>query len=134
LRVFFDTNVLVSAYIARGLCADLYELVSTEHEVLVSETVLKELQKALARRDAGEAQIEEAISLLREETVVPDIQEVFEAKQVRDPDDIPILSSAIAAGADVLVTGDADLLDIADSVKSIRIADPRRVWEMLRRE
>lgn len=27
MRVFFDTNVLVSAFLARGLCADLLRLV-----------------------------------------------------------------------------------------------------------
>ena len=34
VRVFFDTNVLVSAFLARGLCADLLRLVLREHSLL----------------------------------------------------------------------------------------------------
>ena len=40
MRVFFDTNVLVSAFLARGLCADLLRLVLSEHTLLCSEVVL----------------------------------------------------------------------------------------------
>jgi predicted nucleic acid-binding protein len=40
VRVFFDTNVLVSAFLARGLCADLLRLVLTEHTLVTSEVVL----------------------------------------------------------------------------------------------
>jgi len=32
VRVFFDTNVLVSAFATRGLSADLLRLVLTEHD------------------------------------------------------------------------------------------------------
>jgi hypothetical protein len=36
VRVFFHTNVLVSAYAARGLRADVLRLMLTEHELLIS--------------------------------------------------------------------------------------------------
>jgi predicted nucleic acid-binding protein len=52
--------------------------------------------------------------------------------EVRDPDDEVVLPSAIAADADVLVTGDSDLFDIADQVKALRIMTPRRFWEEVR--
>ena len=37
MRVFFDTNVLVSDFLARGLCADLLRLVLAEHTLVSSE-------------------------------------------------------------------------------------------------
>ena len=43
MRVFFDTNVLVSAFLARGLCADLLRLVLTEHPVAPSPVQTLEL-------------------------------------------------------------------------------------------
>jgi predicted HTH domain antitoxin len=51
---------------------------------------------------------------------------------VRDPDDEPIRAAAIAAEADLLVTGDKDLLDVADQVESLRIMTPRAFWETAR--
>ena len=39
VRVVFDTNGLVSAFLARGLCADLLRLVLTDHTLLTSEVV-----------------------------------------------------------------------------------------------
>lgn len=47
MRVFLDTNVLVSAFASRGLCADLFELVLVEHDLVLGRTVLRELNKAL---------------------------------------------------------------------------------------
>lgn len=51
---------------------------------------------------------------------------------VRDPDDELVLASAIAADADVLITGDKDLLDVADQVEALRIMSPRTFWESAR--
>ena len=52
MRVFFDTNVLVSAFLARGLCADLLRLVLSEHTLVCSELVLAELSAVLSCCDA----------------------------------------------------------------------------------
>jgi len=40
VRVFFDANVLVRAFLARELCADLLHLVFTEHTLVTSAVVL----------------------------------------------------------------------------------------------
>ena len=40
MRVFLDTNVLVSDLATRGLCADLYERLLTEHEIVIGEPVV----------------------------------------------------------------------------------------------
>ena len=50
---------------------------------------------------------------------------------IRDPDDAAILSEALSIGADVLVTGDKDLLE-AGTVPGIRILDPRGFWQLIR--
>lgn len=41
----------------------------------------------------------------------------------RDPDDNRVLEAAIAGGADVIVTGDTDLLDL-QVVEGVRIVTP----------
>jgi predicted nucleic acid-binding protein len=47
VRVFLDTNVLASALATRGLCADLFESVLAEHELVASKEMLEELERAL---------------------------------------------------------------------------------------
>ena len=50
MRVFFVTVGLVSAFLARGLCADLLQLGLTEHSLVSSEVVLAELRDVLSPR------------------------------------------------------------------------------------
>ena len=47
MRVFLDTNVLVSAFVSRGLCTEIFELVLLAHDLIVGRNVLRELEKAL---------------------------------------------------------------------------------------
>ena len=71
MRVFFDTNVLVSAFLARGLCADLLRLVLTEHTLVTSEVVLAELRDVLSRKGRLPAQQIDAI-----ETFLPEWEQI----------------------------------------------------------
>ncbi len=52
---------------------------------------------------------------------------------VRDPDDALVLASALEAKADILVTGDKDLLVLGDKA-GIKIVDPRTLWDILGKE
>ena len=50
MRVFLDTNVLVSAFATRGLCADVLRVVLAEHTFITSEIVLREVSRVLRTR------------------------------------------------------------------------------------
>jgi putative PIN family toxin of toxin-antitoxin system len=131
MRIFFDTNVLASALATRGLCADLFRLVVTEHELLTGEFNLAELRRVLRERfQVPLAAAKETELALRQNTIVP-VPKCTLAVKVRDPDDAWVLASAVAGGADVLVTGDKDLLSIAKHAP-LKILDPRRLWELLK--
>ena len=72
MKVFLDTNVLVSAFTARGFCADLLRYLLAEHEVLTGEVNLTELRRVLLERfDATAEQLASVESLLRDQTVIP---------------------------------------------------------------
>lgn len=132
MRVFLDTNVLVSALATRGLCADVLRQVLAEHELVVGEVVLRELRKALRGKLKLPIETVTAIDeLLRESEVVPKPRKPSEL-ELRDPDDRWVLASAIAGRADVLVTGDQDLLVVA-ARSPIAIVDPRGFWMLLRK-
>jgi predicted nucleic acid-binding protein len=47
VRIFLDTNVLASAIATRGLCAELFEGIIADHELLISREVLRELERTL---------------------------------------------------------------------------------------
>ena len=49
---------------------------------------------------------------------------------ISDPDDVQVLAEAVAGLADVLVTGDRDLLDVADQL-TLEVLSPRGFWEKL---
>lgn len=131
MRVFFDTNVLISAHTARGLSADLFRLVLSEHEVQTGEVNLDEFRRVLHERfKVPTSEVTRAERELREHTIVPR-PSAPAALEIRDPDDAWVLASAIEGQADALVTGDNDLLDVAGSAP-IRILSPRACWQWLR--
>jgi putative PIN family toxin of toxin-antitoxin system len=131
VRVFFDTNVLVSAYATRGICADLMRYILAEHELMTGEVNLTELRRVLRERFRASPELLDAIEAeLRAQTVVPKPDQASMVA-VRDPDDRWVLASALSGAADLLVTGDKDLLEVADQV-DLPILDPRGCWERLR--
>ena len=132
MRVFLDTNVLASAFATRGLCEDLLRLVLADHELLTGEVNLTELRRVLRQRMRVPAEtVREIEAFLRTFEVIPRPAEILSVA-IRDPDDAWVLASAVAGAADVLVTGDKDLLDVAKEAP-LRILDPRAFWDLMRR-
>jgi putative PIN family toxin of toxin-antitoxin system len=131
VRVFLDTNVLVSAFATRGLCADVFRHIVAEHTLVTGEVVLKELRRVLRTRIKLPARTVDAIEdFLREYEVTPKPEKAADV-DVRDPDDRWVLASALSAKVDVLVTGDRDLLELGRNAP-LRILDPRGFWNLLR--
>ena len=130
MRVFLDTNVLVSAFLARGLCADLFRLVLIEHTLVTSEVVLTELQDVLSRKDRLPApQIAAIQAFLRDQPVGPRPAQTLQLGLV-DPDDEWVVASAVLVEADLFVTGDQGVL--ACIQPPLPIVNPRGCWERLR--
>jgi putative PIN family toxin of toxin-antitoxin system len=133
VKVFLDTNVLVSGFATRGLCADVIRLALAEHELITGEVVLSELKRVLREKiQLPAALIHEIVTFLENQTVQPKPNTVRPIP-VRDEDDQWVLAPALAAKADVLVTGDNDLLEIADQVTGLIITDPRGFWNLAKK-
>lgn len=131
MRIFLDTNVIVSAVATRGLCADVLHVVVAEHDLLVGKTVLKELRRVLRQKlRVPAATVNELGAFLRRHSTIVSKQAPL-AVSLRDADDEAVLAEAVAGGADILVSGDRDLLQIADAAP-IPILAPRGLWELLR--
>lgn len=134
MRVFLDTNVLVAAFATRGLCADVLRSVLAEHELLLSPTVIQELTRALIEKiRVPEPTVHEIVAFLRVSASLVQVPAKAAPVEVRDPDDALILGEALAIGADVLVTGDKDLLDVG-AIPGISLLSPRGFWQLVRRQ
>lgn len=131
MKIFTDTNVLVSAFTARGLCTDLLEVILADHTLMTGEFVLTELNRVLITKlNVPEIKVSDTLKFLRKHHVEPTPDEPSEV-DVRDEDDRWVLESAVQAKADVLVTGDKDLLDISKDVQQLKIISPRGFWDLL---
>ena len=131
MRIGLDTNVIVSAVAARGLCADLFQVILLEHELVIGETVLVELRRVLSEKfHVPDATIKTLEGLLRRQAAIV-AAESDAAIDGLDSADTAVLHEAAAGSVDVFVTGDRELQDLRQS--AVQIVSPRGLWDMLRR-
>ena len=130
MRVALDTNVLVSAFTTRGICEDVLNVVLAEHQLVLGEAVLTELGRVLDKKMRMQSELaDEAVAFLRREAVIVSSVPALPLG-LRDPDDVLVVSEAVAGLAEVVVTGDRDILDAAETLP-IPAVSPRGFWEML---
>lgn len=137
MRVCLDTNVLVAAFATRGLCADVLMAVLVDHELVIGDVILEELERVLAeklgvpkpRREAVRAALATAVVVPRPAAPRPAAPHTM---PLADADDPWIVATAIAGQAQVLVTGDHGLLATANTAP-LAILTPRAFWELLRK-
>jgi len=131
LRVFLDTNVLVSAFITRGLCADIFRIILSEHDIILSTHVLSELEVVLKQKIIlPQNQITSILKFLRTFEIVTN-HTLPKKIELRDENDIPVLAAALNSLSDIIVTGDKDLLDVSEKY-GIRIVDPRTFFQIIK--
>lgn len=130
MRVCLDTNVLVSAFTTRGICEDVLNVVLAEHQLVLGEAVLTEFRRVLVNKMRMQSELaEEAEAFLRREAIVVSSAPTLPL-ELRDPDDVLVLSEAAAGLAEVVVTGDRDILDVAETLP-LPFVSPRGFWEKL---
>jgi putative PIN family toxin of toxin-antitoxin system len=127
MKIVLDTNVYIAALLSRGLCAEVYQHCLEHQEIILSDYILKEIQKNLVRKlGQSAADTAEALEIMAEGAtrVTP---QTFDKPICRDSSDDPILGTAVAGMAQYIVTGDDDLLSLKH-YKHIRIISPRDFW------
>ena len=119
-RAVLDTNVLVSALISPGgpSAALVLELRTGAFELVASRMLLAELGEVLGRekfrRYVTEAEAVAYVDLIRHEATILDDPAPSARPLSVDPDDEYLVDLARASAADMLVSGDAHLLDLGD--------------------
>jgi putative PIN family toxin of toxin-antitoxin system len=125
VRVVFDTNILVSALVFPGGRATLalQRVVEGGDRLVVSRAIISELVDVLGRKFARDAE-----ALSRAAVFVADLGDLVEAPRLvtllPDERDNCVLDCALAGAADLVVTGDGDLLALR-TIEGIRIVSLR---------
>ena len=131
MRVFLDTNVLVSAVATRGLCADVLREILLSHQLVLSTPLLTELRNILHTKiGIPQEIISDFIDLLSQDSTLSKNCELSDI-DISDKDDILILSTAINGNAELFVTGDKELLEL-EKIQTMSIVSPRQFWEKLK--
>jgi putative PIN family toxin of toxin-antitoxin system len=124
MKAVFDTNVLVAAFVTEGVCAKLLGRARRKQlDLVLSPFILEEFENVLLKKfSASKEQVRTASHLISE--VAQTVSHTSVVSGIcRDPDDDQILSCALSAETDYLVTGDSDLLELRE-FHGIRIVTP----------
>lgn len=123
MRALLDTNVLISALIARGGPFKLLDaLLTGHHTIILSRPIIEEFSRVAAeQRIRRYVTTEDAVRFLG--TLILRgiiVREKSRFRIFKDPDDL-ILRTTYDGKADLIVTGDKHLLELG-SFRGIRLA------------
>jgi putative PIN family toxin of toxin-antitoxin system len=114
--VVLDTNIWVSAIIWGGIPDEIISLQEQRKiEIASSRKLLSELENTFKKKkiqtklEVLQLTTSSAFSLVYESVNIYSIEELI-VPELRDPDDTIVLATVIDANAEVIITGDLDLL------------------------
>jgi putative PIN family toxin of toxin-antitoxin system len=133
LRVLVDTNVVLSAILfPKGAAAKAFVNIVENHHLVLSDYTFSELYDVFERKFRNRIPaLDFFIDALTYEAISPpETIDPNEYPDLRDPDDLPILTSAVKAECDYLVSGDKDLLVLTSA--PLCIVSPAEFIELTR--
>lgn len=138
IRAVLDTNVVVSSFLQPGGIPGQLRRAwqKSSFELALSEPLLREIAEVLARPvirrvlKVEPEEIERFLLLIAETSVWPQGELNVVPVVAADPDDDIVLATALATGADVLVSGDGHLLRMG-FYRDIPILTPRQFLDEL---
>jgi putative PIN family toxin of toxin-antitoxin system len=128
VKLLLDTNVLVAALLARGVCSELLEHCVRHHVIISSGPLLDELRDVLTRKFRQRVVDVRAAVRLFEQTFSLVVPDALESPTCRDRDDDIVLATALPGECAAIITGDQDLL-ILDAFRGIRVLTPSAFWK-----
>jgi putative PIN family toxin of toxin-antitoxin system len=138
MRLVVDTNVLVSAFLWQGTPGRLIELAAEkEIELFASRALLDELAATLAKKKLVKPVLATGLTadqILRNYRRLATLVTARQLAQPvsRDADDDHVLACALAARADLIVSGDDDLLALKH-FQEIPIVTPTQALQQIDR-
>jgi putative PIN family toxin of toxin-antitoxin system len=116
--------VIVAGIVAEGLCREILEIHVPEHTAILSEVLWDELVSTLRRKFGLAPDDLPILALYKRHADWCQPAKLAEAV-CPDPDDDWVLATALAGEAELIVTGDADLLTLV-AYSGIAVLSPRQ--------
>jgi putative PIN family toxin of toxin-antitoxin system len=131
MKVVFDTNIFISAFVVRGSLGERAFLCAQQKrfELCTSVAILTETARKLRDKfNQADDDITGALKLISRASVV--YKPSVKVSVLADAPDNRILECALAAGADLIVTGDRHLRKLKkyQDIPIIRLADLLRMF------
>ena len=132
MKILFDTNVLISVFLAfkKGcMCYDIIDHAIENHQLYYTNYIIAEFRKVFQEDfNYPETVINEFAAFVTRFFIKGKTAETIE-NVCRDPKDDPVLADAASNAIDVIVTGDKDLL-VLKNYKGIKIMMPKDYWKL----
>jgi putative PIN family toxin of toxin-antitoxin system len=124
MRVMVDANILVSSILLESKRMDeLFGCIFKQHTLVISSYTVEEVFETARRKFPDRvAIIDRILEKMPYEFVSTPQGMDMDLFEIRDPDDYPVLYTAIKENVDILVTGDKDLLSTNIEMPEIMLA------------
>lgn len=118
--IVLDTNIVISAYLWGGKPGLIIRAIRKRQlEARTSDAILKELRRALLRpklsKVLGRVRRTPEEIIAEYQQLCLQVEPVSITRTAADPDDDVVLGTAIAARADLLISGDHHLLNLGSN-------------------
>lgn len=111
MRIFIDTNILISAILfPKSLVAKTLLYITDNHSIVFCDQNITELREVLKRKKPDKLPDAEVLLAELSYELIPAAYHA--EKLIRDAKDQPILNAAIIADVDIILTGDKDFLSL----------------------
>jgi putative PIN family toxin of toxin-antitoxin system len=128
VKLVLDSSVLLAAIARPGVCAQLLDEVTASHTLVGSRYILDEVARKLREKFEVPAAVVRDIVLELEAQAEIVLPLAVAADACRDPRDLPVLGTAAAGQAAMLITVDKDLLVLGE-FQGIPIVKPGEFWK-----
>lgn len=128
MKVILDCNIWISFLLSRQDCLLQKMLMDTRFDIYICEELLSEItnvaRREKIRKRVSEYELQQLLKIIDAFCVKTTISQIAESI-IRDPKDLYLLSLAETIDANYIVSGDKDLTDLSQHLKTriIKLAD-----------
>lgn len=124
MRIMLDTNVLISMILfPREQFSQMLDYITHNHTLVLSSFIIEEMEAVVERKFPSKKDcLMRFLSSLNYELILTPHKLKPNLFEIRDPNDYPVLYSAIIGSIDIFLTGDKDFKNI--SIEKPEILSP----------